>query len=178
MGKIVTLSILQKLSTGERWGGAWNLLGTPISSRSSVKMLVAVMSDSFVTPRTIPLSVGFSWQEYWSGLPFPSPGDLPDPGIEPTSPVLLGVLLRCHCPCQAPEPTCHSGATPLPPGAQIRNEPERTVHNRMPCLPGVLSLQTPTRWAPSLFRIAHNSCFLDAFCTSIFFNAPKAAPRL
>ena len=34
-----------------------------------------------------PLSMGFSRQEYWSGLPFPSPGDLPDPGIKPTSPV-------------------------------------------------------------------------------------------
>ena len=34
-----------------------------------------------------PLSMGFSRQEYWSGLPFPSPGDLPDPGIEPASPV-------------------------------------------------------------------------------------------
>ena len=33
------------------------------------------------------LSVGFFWQEYWNGLPFPSPGDLPDPGIEPMSPV-------------------------------------------------------------------------------------------
>ena len=32
-----------------------------------------------------PLSMGFSRQEYWSGLPFPSPGDLPDPGIEPVS---------------------------------------------------------------------------------------------
>ena len=46
----------------------------------------------FVTPWTIacqaPLSVGFSRQEYWSGLPFPSPGDLPDPGIEPRSPKL------------------------------------------------------------------------------------------
>ena len=30
-----------------------------------------------------PLSMGFSWQEYWSGLPCPPPGDLPDPGIEP-----------------------------------------------------------------------------------------------
>ena len=30
------------------------------------------------------------WQEYWSGLPFPSPGDPPDPGIEPTSPALAG----------------------------------------------------------------------------------------
>ena len=34
------------------------------------------------------LSTGFSRQEYWSGLPFPSPGDLPDPGIEPGSPTL------------------------------------------------------------------------------------------
>ena len=32
--------------------------------------------------------MGFSKQEYWSGLPFPSPGDLPDPGIEPRSPAL------------------------------------------------------------------------------------------
>ena len=32
-----------------------------------------------------PLSMGFSRQEYWSGLPFPSPGDLPDPGIKPKS---------------------------------------------------------------------------------------------
>ena len=35
-----------------------------------------------------PLSMEFSRQEYWSGLPFPSPGDLPDPGIEPRSPAL------------------------------------------------------------------------------------------
>ena len=35
-----------------------------------------------------PLSMGFSRHEYWSGLPFPSPGDLPDPGIEPGSPAL------------------------------------------------------------------------------------------
>ena len=51
----------------------------------------------FVTPWTVahqaPLSMRFSRQEYWSGLPFPSPGDLPDPGIEPaslTSPTLAG----------------------------------------------------------------------------------------
>ena len=35
-----------------------------------------------------PPSMGFSRQEYWSGLPFPFPGDLPDPGIEPRSPAL------------------------------------------------------------------------------------------
>ena len=38
--------------------------------------------------RQIPLSMRFSQQEYLSGLPFPSPGDLPDPGIEPVSPAL------------------------------------------------------------------------------------------
>ena len=38
------------------------------------------------------LSMEFSRQEYWSGLPFPSPGDLPDPGIEPGSPALAGRL--------------------------------------------------------------------------------------
>ena len=38
----------------------------------------------------VPLSLGFSSQEYWSGLPFPSPGDLPDSGIEPKSPALAG----------------------------------------------------------------------------------------
>ena len=55
------------------------------------------MSDSFATPWTVahqaPLSMGLSKQEYWSGLPFPSPEDLPDPGIEPTSrmsPALVG----------------------------------------------------------------------------------------
>ena len=45
----------------------------------------------FVTLWTVahqaPLSMGFSRQEYWSGVPCPPPGDLPDPGIEPTSPL-------------------------------------------------------------------------------------------
>ena len=50
-----------------------------------------VVSNTFATPWTVvhqaPLSMGFSRQEYWNGWPFPSPGDLPDPGIEPTSAV-------------------------------------------------------------------------------------------
>ena len=57
--------------------------------------ICAVMSDS-VTPWTVahqaPLSVGFPRQEYWNGLPFPSPEDLPKPGIEPESPALAGRL--------------------------------------------------------------------------------------
>ena len=54
--------------------------------------LVAKLCLTFGTPWTIahqaPLSMGFSRQEYWSGLPFPSPGDLPNPGIKPGSPAL------------------------------------------------------------------------------------------
>ena len=54
-----------------------------------VKVKVKSLSrvQLFATPWTVayqaPPSMGFSKQEYWSGLPFPSPGDLPDPGIEP-----------------------------------------------------------------------------------------------
>ena len=40
----------------------------------------------------------FSRQEYWSGLPFPSPGDIPDPGIEPTSPTLQADSLLTELP--------------------------------------------------------------------------------
>ena len=58
--------------------------------RKKVKWLSRVRL--FATPWTVahqtPLSMGFSRQEYWSGLPFPSPGDLPDPEIKPVSPTL------------------------------------------------------------------------------------------
>ena len=54
--------------------------------------LVAKSCLILVTPWTVacqaPLSMGFSWQEYWNGLLFPSPRDLPNPGIEPWSPAL------------------------------------------------------------------------------------------
>ena len=64
-----------------------------------VESLICV---SFVTPSTIahqaPPSMEFSKQEYWSGLPFPSPGDLPDPGIEPGSPVLQADALPSEPP--------------------------------------------------------------------------------
>ena len=56
----------------------------------------------FATPWTVayqaPLSMRFSRQEYWSGLPFPSPGDLPDPGIEPGSPALESDALTSEPP--------------------------------------------------------------------------------
>ena len=54
--------------------------------------------------------MGFSRPEYWSGLPFPSPGDLPRPGIEPGSPALAGGLFTTEAPGE-PKKTavgCHS----------------------------------------------------------------------
>ena len=60
-----------------------------------------VMSD-FVTSWTAAhqalQSMAFPRQEYWSGLPFPSPGDLPDPGVEPTSPALAFGFLTAEKP--------------------------------------------------------------------------------
>ena len=59
----------------------------------------------FVTPWTVPcqapLSMGFSRQEYWSGLPFPPPGDLPDAGIKPKSPAapaMVGIFFTTKLP--------------------------------------------------------------------------------
>ena len=58
--------------------------------------------SNFVTPWTVahqaPLCVEFSKQNYWSGLPFPSPGDLPNPGIEPRSPALQADSLPSEPP--------------------------------------------------------------------------------
>ena len=71
--------------------------------------VTSVVSDS-VTPWNIaqqaPLSMGFSREEYLSGLPFPSPGDHPNPGIDPASPALAG------------------GSLPLAPPDYLINNPE------------------------------------------------------
>ena len=61
----------------------------------------SVVSD-FVSPWTVgrqaPLSMKFSRHEYWSGLPFPTPGDLPNPEIEPVSPALAGEFFTTQPP--------------------------------------------------------------------------------
>ena len=74
--------------------------------KGKVKSLSRV--QFFLTPWTVahqaPPSMEFSRQEYWSGLPFPSPGDLPDPGIEPRSPTLQADALTSEPPGK---PTIH-----------------------------------------------------------------------
>ena len=68
-----------------------------------------IVTQSFATAQTVayqaPLSMEFSRQEYWSGLPFPPPGDLPDPGIEPESsayPLLVGGFFATERPGKTP----------------------------------------------------------------------------
>ena len=65
---------------------------TKVHRVQGVEGVVAQSCPTFATPWTVAYqaspSMGFSRQEYWIGLPFPSPGDLHDPGIEPRSPAL------------------------------------------------------------------------------------------
>ena len=65
-----------------------------------VKLLsrVRLFATQWTVAHQAPPSMGFSKQEYWSGLPFPSPGDLPDPGIEPRSPALQADALTSEPP--------------------------------------------------------------------------------
>ena len=52
------------------------------------KLYLATLATPWTVAHQAPLSLGFFGQKYWSGLPFPSPGDLPDPGIKPGFPAL------------------------------------------------------------------------------------------
>ena len=82
---------------------------SPSSSKLSlkVKVLVAQSCLTLCDPWTVahqpPLSTAFPRQEYWSGLPFPPPGGLPDPGVKPQSPALQADSLLSHLG----SPTCH-----------------------------------------------------------------------
>ena len=65
-----------------------------VKSLSRVQLFAAPWTVAYQAPP----SMGFSRQEYWSGLPFPSPGDLPNPGIEPDSPALQADALTSEPP--------------------------------------------------------------------------------
>ena len=78
----------------------WNLSKSDMRVRVRMKSLSRVRL--FATPWTVdhqaPPSMGVSRQEYWSGLPFPSPGDLPNPRIESRSPALQADALTSEPP--------------------------------------------------------------------------------
>ena len=80
----------------------WLLSADHHNGKVKVKVKSLSRVRLFATPWTVAyqasLSMGFSRQEYWIGLPFPSPGDLPDPGIEPRSPALEAGTLTSEPP--------------------------------------------------------------------------------
>ena len=77
-------------------------LNRHLSKEDIVKVKSFSRGQLFATPWSIahqaPLSMGVSRQKYWSGLPFPSPGDLPNPEIEPSSPALQAGTLTSKSP--------------------------------------------------------------------------------
>ena len=86
------------LSSPSLQADSWptELQGKPKSERCSV---VSHSATPWTVVHQAPLSMEFSRQEYWNGLPFPSPGDLPDPGIKPMfpeSPALADGFFLCH----------------------------------------------------------------------------------
>ena len=82
--------------------------------------LVPLFATPWPVAYQVPLSIGFSRQGYWSGLPFPSPGDLPDPGIEAGSPTLQADALLSE-----------------PPGKPMRRPPSLEVKNVAMATPGL-----------------------------------------
>ena len=72
--------------------------------------LCVTLCDPWMVALQAPLSMGFSRHEHWSGLPFPSPGVLPDPGIKPRSSALQADSLLCKPPR---DPLDHQGSPHL-----------------------------------------------------------------
>ena len=76
------------LSQGRVWGQVilWEVIQGEMVGKEGALVHVRLLATPWTVARQAPLSMEFSRQKYWSGLPFPPPGDLPDPGIEPMSP--------------------------------------------------------------------------------------------
>ena len=99
-------------------GGADEIIGISVQSLSRAQSFVTLRTVAHKTPQSLELFR----QEYWSGLSFPSPGDLPDPGIEPKSPALQADFLPTE-----------------PPGNRNRNG----VHNKWTALETSQNLPPP-----------------------------------
>ena len=110
----------------------------PNSTALKVKVKSLSRVQLFVTPWIVayqaPPSMGFSKQEYWSGFPFPSPGDLPKPGIEPGCPVLQADALPSEPPGKSPSPQFSSVAQSCPTlcDPMYRSTPGLPVHHQLP----------------------------------------------
>ena len=126
----------------------------------------------FATPWTVahqaPLSMGFSRQEYCSGLSFPSPGDLPDPGIKPRSPALEADALTSEpqpwvCLCPLPlEPPFHLLPSPTP-SRSSQSTGLKSLHHKYL----LFNYSNPRRskvsciWAGSMIEMSREEHFMN-----------------
>ena len=86
---------------------AGNIANNPICMCTKVLQSCPTFCNPMDYSPQAPLSMGLSKQEYWSGLPCPPPGDIPDPGIEPlsqASPALAGRFFTTSTTCEAQQP--------------------------------------------------------------------------
>ena len=92
-----------------------------IKVKVKVKLLsrVRLFATPWIVAYQAPPSMGFSRQEHWIGLPFPSPGDLPNPGIEPGSPTFQADALTSELPGKLTLKLRASGAPPQPCSLQV-----------------------------------------------------------
>ena len=104
--EIRNLAITLKLGATPAGQSCGNRSDTAFQGGKKVKVKSLSRVQLFQIPWTVahqaPLSMGFSRQAYWSGLPFPSPGDLSNPGIEPQSPTLQADALTSEPPGKPP----------------------------------------------------------------------------
>ena len=136
----------------EKSSPAWKILKSAHQGRTCSTCVLShsecpTLCDPVTAARQPPLSMGFSKQEYWSGLPFPIPGDLPNPGIKPmslSSPALAGGFFTTSATWEAWNvqfsSVTQSGPTLRPHGLQ---------HARLPCpspTPGACSNSCPLSW--------------------------------
>ena len=119
LGRCMFHPWVRKISRGRKWqpipvfllGKAHRERSRPWGHRDTTEQLnttrqfcarslgrVWLLVTAWTAARQAPLSMGLSWQEHWSGSPFPSPGDLPNPGIEPRSPALQAGSLPSEPP--------------------------------------------------------------------------------
>ena len=98
LDKLLDLSFNSIICKISKW--IHSLIGERLTKlkHSEVAQSCPTLCDPWTVACQAPLSMGFSRQEYWSGLPFPSPGDLPNPGVEPGSPALQAGSLPSEPP--------------------------------------------------------------------------------
>ena len=98
IGSLLFVYLFTRMKTSRGTEGKGEVKGEVREPKYSLLSCVQLFFSPWTTARQAPPSMGFPRQEYWSGFPFPSLGDLPDPGIKPRSPALQADSLPSEPP--------------------------------------------------------------------------------